>query len=64
MFMGASNPKAVKEVLVYPIDAPANIDNFVNPGNRVPSWQSRPVCPQVEYLEITLQLASICKLRS
>ena len=58
--MGASDPKIVKEMLVYPVDAPTKMDNFVNPGGRVPSWQSRPMCPQVETRDIALLLIPLC----
>ena len=40
--MGATDPKSVKEVLVYPLDAPTTMEDFVNPNGVVPSWQSRP----------------------
>ena len=40
--MGAADPKSVKEMLVYPLDAPTTMEDFVNPNGVVPSWQSRP----------------------
>lgn len=46
--MGATDPKSIKEVLVYPVSSPTTMEEFVNPGGVVPSWQSRPVCNKVE----------------
>ncbi|XP_067929902.1 putative amine oxidase [copper-containing] [Watersipora subatra] len=48
LYMGAEEPKSVKEVIVYPVDNPTMMENFVNPGNRVHTWQSRALCPNVE----------------
>jgi len=40
--------KTVKEILVWPLDNPTQVEDFINPGNKVPSWQSRAVCNHIE----------------
>jgi len=40
--------KTIKEILVWPLEDPAYMEDFINLKNRVPTWQSRP-CVGAEY---------------
>ena len=55
------NPKSIKEVVVYPIDSPSTMADFVmNDGGSPPTWQSRPICPVVETAVLDQVIKQMC----
>ena len=59
--MGAESPKTVKELLVYPLDSPTNKEDVVYTSGVAPTWQSRPMCYNVEEKKMESALEEICK---
>lgn len=59
--MGASNPKAIKELIVSPVDAPTTWTELSYAVDRAPSWQSRPFCNLVEAKVVDEFLLQISK---